>query len=88
MEKDDEFMRWQARSDALEERIKFNQHYVRVMQRFRDQLKDKDLKYEKKSTEIEHTCQKIEENQQHSLAPVVNLGKEVGSGCNLSLIHI
>ena len=49
-------MRWKARSGALEERIEFNKHYVKVMQDFYEKLNEKDTLYEKQAGLVEDAC--------------------------------
>ena len=75
-------MRWKARSAALQERVDLNNQYFEVLDKFWNKLNEKGLKYEQKTKEIEDYCDDLAIASKTTWTPIINVGKEVGSGCN------
>lgn len=83
MEKDEQFMRWKARSQALKDRISINEKYLKVMNDAELKLQPKIGSYSEVCKNGERLKNQFDGHQQWS--PSINMGKQNKSNCECSI---
>lgn len=79
IQKDEDFMRWKARCEALKDRVDINKQYAAVLDKMESKLKDKPIKYDQQMKILEDSADDLAKNVQW--APVINVGKEANGSC-------
>lgn len=83
MEKDEEFMRWKARSEALKDRIQINESYLKVLNDTEQKLSSKISSYTQKISSGENLKGEFENIEKWT--PAINIGKEHKNNCECRL---
>lgn len=79
MEKDEQFVRWKARSEALKERVEVNEKYLKILAEAERKLEPKVISYSEMAKKGEKLQLEFEAEEQWK--PSLNLGRQQKTNC-------